>query len=483
MHTVKRIVKNTGILFIADAISKIFMFFFIMITARYLGVEGFGVLSFALAFTRLFGFFANLGLQQLTIREVARNKILAKKYLGNVLTMKMILTTITFGLIALVINLLGYPDQTIKVVYFIGLFIIFDAFILVFDSIFRAFERMKYPSIGQIFNGILLLLGALFAIKQGSNIVGFALLFSLASLIILVYIFIISTWKFGLPKMEIDWIFWKNTVKEALPFGLTGTLITFYYWIDSVMLSLMQGNDVVGYYNAAYRVALVLLAIPMAVNGAIVPILSQFYITSRSSLKFAFEKHFKYMIILALPIGVGITLLADKIILLIFGVEYEPSIIALQILVWGIVLIFARTAFERLFESINQQIIVTKVFGGCVILNVILNLILIPKYSYIGASIATVMTDLTVFILVYIWSSRLNYYTSHKKFLSVIFKVAIASVIMGIFLEYFKNLSSLILVLLAVGIYVAAIFLLKAVSKEDINLLRKSTGINWKIKK
>jgi len=480
MYTVKRIVKNTGILFLADAISKIFMFFFIMYTARYLGVEEFGILSFALAFTRLFGFFANLGLQQLTVREVARNKILANKYLGNVLTIKIISTTITFGLIALSINLLGYPDQTIKVVYFIALFIIFDAFILVFNSIFKAFERMKYPSIGQIFNGILLLSGALFAIKHGSNVVGFALLFSLASLIVLLYSFIISTWKFGLPRMEIDWEFWKNTVKEALPFGLTGTLITLYYWIDSVMLSLMQGNDVVGYYNAAYRVALVLLAIPMAVNGAVVPILSQFHVTSPGSLKFAFEKHFKCMIIIALPMGVGITLLADKIILLIFGVEYEPSIIALQILVWGIVLIFARTAFERLFESINQQIIVTKVFGGCVMLNVILNLILIPKYSYIGASIATVITDLTVFILVCIWGSRLNYYTSYKNFFGIILKVAVASVVMGIFIEYFKNLSLLILILLAVAIYAAAIFLVKAVNKEDINLLRKSIDINCK---
>ena len=89
-----------------------------MYTARYLGAAGFGILSFALAFTGIFGVFSDLGLGTLTVREVARDKSLASKYLRNIAVMKIILVVITFGLIALTINLLGYPEQTIKVVYF-----------------------------------------------------------------------------------------------------------------------------------------------------------------------------------------------------------------------------------------------------------------------------------------------------------------------------------------------------------------------------
>lgn len=473
MSTVRRIMKNTGILFLADFISKIFMFFFVMYTARYLGAEGFGILSFALAFTRLFGVFVNLGLPQLTIREVARNKLLASKYLGNVLAMKMISTAITFGLIVLTINLLGYPDQTIKVVYLIALFIIFDAFILTFDSIFKAFESMKYPSIGQIMNSILLLLGSLFAIKYGLNVVSFALLFTIASFIVLLYSLIIYTWKFDYPKMEVDWIFWKRAIKEALPFGLTGTLITMYYWIDSIMLSLMQGNEVVGFYNAAYRVALVLLAIPMAVNGAINPILSQFYTSSRSSLIFVFEKHFKYMLIIGFPIGVGITLLADNIIFFVFGADYVPSVIALQILIWSIVLIFARTAFERVLESANRQMIVTKVFGFCTFLNVILNIVLIPKYSYIGAAVATLITDFAVFAIIFIWSRKIGFSIPNKQLVEVVNKVIPASLLIGVFIVWFKSLSLLLLVPLVTIVYVGVIILIKGISDEDMAIFRK----------
>ena len=84
MNTVQRIAKNTGVLLASQIVSYIFGFFFVMYTARYLGAEGFGVLSFALAFTGIFGVFADLGLRQLTVREVARDKSLAGKYLGNI---------------------------------------------------------------------------------------------------------------------------------------------------------------------------------------------------------------------------------------------------------------------------------------------------------------------------------------------------------------------------------------------------------------
>jgi len=91
MNTVQRIAKNTGVLLVSQIASYILGFFFVMYTARYLGAAGFGILSFALAFTGIFGVFADLGLSTLTIGEVARDKSLASDYLGNIAVMKVIL--------------------------------------------------------------------------------------------------------------------------------------------------------------------------------------------------------------------------------------------------------------------------------------------------------------------------------------------------------------------------------------------------------
>jgi|LGVE01.1.fsa_nt_gb O-antigen/teichoic acid export membrane protein len=74
MNTIQRIAKNTGVLLVSQIVSYILGFFFVIYTARYLGAEGFGILSFALAFTGIFGIFADLGLRQLTVRAVARDK-------------------------------------------------------------------------------------------------------------------------------------------------------------------------------------------------------------------------------------------------------------------------------------------------------------------------------------------------------------------------------------------------------------------------
>ena len=92
-----------------------------MYTARYLGPDAYGILSFALAFTVIFGIMADLGLSQFMVREIPRNKNLASKYLGNALILKLIASILTFALVVIVINLLNYPKTTINVVYLIAL--------------------------------------------------------------------------------------------------------------------------------------------------------------------------------------------------------------------------------------------------------------------------------------------------------------------------------------------------------------------------
>lgn len=442
-----------------------------MYTARYLGAEGFGILSFALAFAGIFGVFTDIGLRNLTVREVAREKSLAGKYLGNIVVMKIFLSIITIGLIVITINLLGYPLQTIKIVYLISLSVVFGAFSGMFYSIFQAYEKMEYQSLGQILSSVLMLAAALFAISEKFDVIGFASIYFAVSAIILGYSFVVCAWKFVLPKMEIDWDFWKATMKEALPFGLTGIFVTIYYWIDSVMLSMMQGNEAVGWYNAAYRLIMVLLFIPSILNMVIFPAMSRFFITSKDSLMFASVKYFKYMAIVGIPLGVGTTLLADKIILMIFGTGYTNSIIALQILVWSSVFIFLSGAFARLLEASNNQMIITKITAICMLENAVLNIIVIPKYSYMGASITTVITEFTALILVIIVISKMGYSLSNYKLLDI-YKGIVASFIMGLFIVAFNNLNLLILISLSSILYFFIVYLLRVFGKDDLRLFR-----------
>ncbi|MDG7041488.1 MAG: flippase [Nitrososphaerota archaeon] len=476
MSNVQRIARNTTLLLSSSIAGFVLGFFFTVYVARYLGAQGFGVLAFALAFTAIFGVLTDIGLQALMIREIARDTTLARKYLSNIAVLKIFLTVITFGLLALTINLLHYPLETIRVVYLIALSVLFGAFSTMFYGVFRAHERMEFEALGGVLGGALLLGGALYAISHDYSIVSFALIYLIVSVITLGYCFTVSAWKFTLPRIEVDLAFWKEALKQAWPFALSGVFMTLYFSIDSVMLSSMKGSEAVGWYNAAYRLILCLLFIPIAYFGAAFPIMSRLHVTSKDFLRFTYERSFKYMLILGVPIGVGTTILASKLIMLVFGYAYYPSIIALQILVWSMVFIFINGVFGQLFNSINKQLMGTYILIGCVLFNVVLNVVLIPRYALTGASISTVVTMSLGFIINYVWSSRIGYGIPVKNTSGIVMRVLIASAVMGLPVYYFQNFYILALVPLAALLYFAVLYIIGGIDNEDSLLLRQIIG-------
>lgn len=318
-----------------------------------------------------------------------------------------------------------------------------------------------------------MLIGVLIAVYYQLSVVEFALLYFIVGMIVLVYCLHITSKNFILPKIGGDWDFDKEMIKLALQFGLIGIFSTVYVWIDSLMLFFMQGNQAVGLYNVAYRIVLVLLFIPVVINTAIFPVMSRMYGKSGNSLKKIVEKYFKLMLMIGIPIGVGGTLLSNKIILLIFGTAYVGSIPVLQILIWATVCTFANAAFVQLFQSTNKQMLVTKVTGIGMVENIILNLTLIPTFSYIGASINTLITEFTVAILLIIAANKTRYALKGKKFLTDITKITTCSLIMGSFIYLFKDLNLFFLLIASTIIYIISLYVIDVLDKEDKEIINK----------
>ena len=128
MEAKRRIAKNTTVYLLAQIIGYIFTFFVILFAARYLGAEGYGILSIAISLSAIFGIFTDLGLGILTVREISRDKSLTDKYIGNILLIKIILAILTFGLTILTVRIIGYSQEVITVVFIITISIIFGIF-------------------------------------------------------------------------------------------------------------------------------------------------------------------------------------------------------------------------------------------------------------------------------------------------------------------------------------------------------------------
>ena len=397
MSIVRTLAKNTTVLLVANIISYLLGFFATLYTARYLGVAGFGILALALSLTGLFGVFTDLGLTTLTTREVSRDKSLASKYIGNTTIIKVIYAFLTFGLIALVVYIIGYPKEVKTVVYLITLAVILSAFTGIFNSIFQAFQKMEYMSLNIILNAILMITGILIVIHLGLGIIALSSVYLISSALVLVVTLITYSWKFFIPKIDLDLKFWKPTIKEASFFGVSNILVVIYFYIDSLMLSVMVGYSAVGIYNAPYKLIVVLLFIPGIFVTSIFPLMSKHFESSKNLLKIEYEKSVKYLFAIAVFIFVYGFSFADKIILTIYGTAYIPSIAALQVLIFVVPLIFITNLFGNLLGAINRQRILIIITGISALFNVILNFILIPKFSYIGASFATVVTECLVF--------------------------------------------------------------------------------------
>lgn len=399
MNTVQRVLKNAGVMLAANVTQKVFTFFWIMYMARYLGVLEFGIFTFGIGFTELFATFADFGLNTFMEREVARDKSVARKYLGNIFIIKMITTIFAWGVIIAILHLLDYSGQVKTVVYLLVAHILLRTFSNMFNTIIRAHEKMEYQSLGDIFGNALTLCGIIFVITQGYSIEAFALVYVITSAINLIYTLAICAWKFVLPKLEVDWQFWKNSIKNAWPMGTMGIFYIIYFRVDTVMISFLKNEADVGFYGAAFRLSEILIVLPAIFEVSIFPVLSRFYKNSKSSFYKAYEKSMQYLFSIALPLALAATVFAPLIINLIYGQQYENSVSAFRILVWAAAIMYVTIIQGTVFIAADKQLLRMKIFAASVVMNIVLNLVAIPRFSYIGASVTTVISELFLLIV------------------------------------------------------------------------------------
>jgi O-antigen/teichoic acid export membrane protein len=473
MNTLQKITKNISLVFVSQIISFILGFFTVIYTARYLGADGFGIISLALSLSAIFGVFVDMGLNTLMIREIARDRTLSHKFISNNAIIKVFLSILTFGMLALAVNIIGYNLLVSNIIYLITLSVIITSFSGVFTAIFQANEKMEYLSVTNIISSFILLSGILLGIYFGFNILYFAYVYVVSSMVVFILSLIIYLLKFSKIKLEIDLRFWTPTLKEAWPFGVIFLSGMLYTYVDSIMLSILKGTLAVGWYSAVYRLMYIALILPTAINIAVFPVMSRLYSdSSKESLTLLYERYFKYMIIIGIPIGFATTLLAKDIILFLYGPGFAESVIVLQILVWAIVFTFAGAAYNQLLQSTNKQLIITKISLVCLVINIILNLILIPGYSYIGASIATFITEVILVAYIIFITYKLGYGISYKVVFTDIIKVLIATSIMSLFIWYFNNINFIILVFIAAIIYFIILYFVNGIDEVDMDLLK-----------
>ncbi|MFA6098460.1 MAG: flippase [Patescibacteria group bacterium] len=471
----ERILKNTSYLTIAFILQKILSFLYFVYIARYLGPVDLGLYDPVKSLIPIFLILIDFSLSVVLVREIARDPNKTESYLGSVLGIKLIFALVVVLSMGLYTNFSNYSNIVKTVLYLDAVIVALDTFTLTFFAVFRGLQNMKFEAMGMIGTQILTIifgvlsislnwgLQALFIAVAAGSIFNFV--FSLTMLIKKAKIRVTLRW-----DMEII----KKFMKFALPFAIAAIFVKIYTYTDRFMLLKISGQSFVGWYVTAHKLTYALEFIPSAFAASIFPAMSYFFVHSRKDLAKTFEKAMHYLMVLSLPISIGIFVLADKIILTMYGDVYETSIQPLRILIMGLIVVFLNFPVGAFLNACNKQVVNTINMAIIVVINVIINIILIPKYSLNGAAVAALISGIVLFFLGLRWIGKIVEYDK-KKLINYLLKIFCAAALMGIVLLLLKNdLSIFILMPLGAAVYFVLLYVFKGVNKNDIKTLYSS---------
>jgi len=470
MSSAKIIAKNTGFLFSTGILDKLFSFLLVIIITRYLGSIGYGKYSFAFAFISLFIIFSHLGLTTYTFREIAKDKSKTKKLIDNVFSLRLITLVVAYFTITIVSLNLPKTREIMLLLFLVMLHEVFAEFNKLIGVVFKAYEKNEFNLYSTIIDkGLALLFGA-YVLINGYGLTTFLYALILSKIISFSFYYTICYKKIVKIFFEFNFKLWKTLIKNSIPFWFTTVFRFIYYNIDKVMLAQMKNYAVTGWYSAASTLVIALTFIPMVIINATFPAMSRFHHTnSKELLKLLYKKSVYYLISIAVPISIGISLLAPRLILFIYKEQFIQSGIALRILSLSLIFIFVNYILGYLLNSINKQHLFTISTGVCAISNVTINFILIPKFSYIGAAIATVMTHLINFCLLYYFAAKNNY---SLNLIKISYKPLIAGALMGTLVMYIKSLPIIYIIPIAAAFYFIVLSTIKGFGKEEISLIK-----------
>jgi O-antigen/teichoic acid export membrane protein len=452
MSLKKKFIFNTAIISISKVIESIISFLIIILISRELGAEGLGQYSFIFSFVGLFFILSDWGLKTMMIKDLSKNFTKVDKYISNIFTTKIILSVLSFLFYFILLFFIRESNLFWHLV-FAGLIQLTQIICSLGLNILQIkTEGLKIAGI-EIIERILALLGAIIIFSLTKNLLLFIMILFLSGLIRGILLFFASKEYYNL-KVGIDFKFIFSLIKQGFPFLLISTFNLIYSRIDTIMLGFMQSYEVVGWYNAGYKLIGTLAIIPSLMLTFGFPMLSKFIHVNKRIVKDLFENMIYYSLLIVLPIITGILFIGGKILEFVFNFNSIESILAFQILSLSLVFMYISSIMGYFIAAGDKQIIFAWIGGIGALINILLNIILIPNYSLYGAAFTTVFTYLMMSITMFIYI-RNNFF----KFKFKIFQPLIAICFMVLVLINILHLHLFLIIGISAGIYILIISL------------------------
>lgn len=481
MSLTRKIAFNTIVQVVGKVITTLISLVLVTALTRYLGVSGYGQYTTVFAYIAFFGVIADFGFFWILVREIANPKNNFDQAVNNILTLRTVLGVLVYGA-AFLIGLLIPQYQDFQ--WGIGITALASLFLALNSTYVGVFQnklRMDKATLTDVVGRAVILAITLYLINQNYGLNAILWAYALGNIVN----FFLSAWLGRIYirfRFAFDFVYWKKVFFQALPMGIVLMLNLVYFKVDTLMLSMMKSSTDVGIYGPPYKILEILLLFPAIFMGNVFPAMTRYIYERSEKIHNAIQKSFDFLLMAGLPLVIGVIFTAPKIIAAVAGQEFvtaqtipstwvvsATSAGALQILAVAVGISFISHLFGYLVIALGKQ---TQLIAPNVILvfiNVGLNFLLIPKISYIGAALTTVLTE--ALVLFFSWWVANRQMTIKLNF-NLTWRILLANLALGLFLYYWNNSFNLaVLILFSLVIYLVGLWIVGAINRRVFRLI------------
>lgn len=394
-----RITKNTLALIMREGLNKGALFILLVCIARILGKEALGRYSLAIIISQIFFFGTELGLNVLVIREVAKNRSLAKKFILSVGIVRLLLGILTMALIWFTALVIGARGEAATVIYLCGICYFIVSVVNLHLSIFRALEKMELELFVIFIKNIIFLPAALSVLLNGGGLIAVFQIFLVANIVALLISMTLCFRHVGVPGWGFDFDFIKQQLSYALPLWLGQLFAIAYLKIAPLLLFRLKGEEAVGLYNAGFIVVDGFWVLMGCFGSSLFPIMSRLNVLSPGQTKTAYLNGFRFTLLIFLPLGVIFMISAPGLVEFIYGGKFIEIVPLFRLLTVAALLVAVDVLNGFTIIAIGKQIFIPFMTGAGLLVNLTANALFIERFSYMGSACALVISESLVLVL------------------------------------------------------------------------------------
>lgn len=436
--------------------------------ARSLGSVGLGIYSTIISFHSILETICSVGMRSFLTRDIARDLTQTNRYMTHAAIITSGMSLLAILITIPVIRQMGYMGETVWGIIIANLALFPSTWTTIYESAFIAHQKAEFVSYTMLTILVMRISGSIYLLLNGYGVISLIVFQT-----ILQYIaFGISTFFVArhlvVPHWEFDFTLLKGMLKNLRTFTAIGFLSSMLSQLEVLLLSVLQGESAVGIYSAASKLTWMWYVIPESYMRAVFPAMAAAYTRSQQEFQKLVNRSTKYLMAIAFPLGVGIAVTAGQFIPLFYGDGFTDSVAVLQLLAIIFVPSFLNEVLWRILIVRDEQHLALRTQVAGVVTKLGVSLLIVPLLSYMGTAYALLASQVVYTGMHIFFVQRRD---KPVPFIHLIWRFALAAGLMGACALWLSSQFGIfVAVPVAIVLYVALLFLLRAFSAEELVL-------------